>query len=76
MIIVAVAAGGLLITGQREPEHAGKPVSEWLEVYQKQYADELAAMRETWRTATLVEDGKPDYRVESDATGKIGGLNM
>jgi hypothetical protein len=39
-------------------------------------AVELAAMRETWRTATLVDDREADYRVESDAIGKIGGLNM
>jgi hypothetical protein len=34
-IVVAAIIGGLLLSAEEEPEHAGKSVSEWLEVYQQ-----------------------------------------
>lgn len=37
---------------------------EWKRDGNRYTSVELAAMRETWRTATLVDDKEPDYRVE------------
>lgn len=40
IVVAAIIAGGGFLSEEGEPEHGGKSVSEWLEVYQKRRVDD------------------------------------